>query len=230
MSVEDKTTTAVDTTTQTAEVTAEKTAAVTTEEADLLGDVPAAETTEAPAADAPAEDDVDDLLEGKVSDAEETVDATPEDYQFTAPEGFELDTELADAFKPVAKELKLSQDQAQGLVEKFAPKLLAQIGERQAAQWKVVQHGWAKEAKSDPAIYDAASKSVRPEIAIARDYFGPEFTAVIKMLGGSNHPVVLKGLAKLGQGLGEDTPAFGQPSKATTTKEQRLYPNDQPNK
>ena len=46
----------------------------------------------------------------------------PEKYEdFKMPEGTELDAEVSTAFQGVAKELNLSQDQAQGFLDKMAP-------------------------------------------------------------------------------------------------------------
>jgi hypothetical protein len=208
--------------------------AATAENEDLLGNDNTDDTASNPdgekAGDQKA-DEGDDLLEGKVSEEEEgegESTAAPEDYEFKIPEGYELDAELADISKPAFKEAGLSQEQAQALVEKLGPQILTKLGERQAAQWKDIQKGWAKESKSDPEIFDLNTKSVRPEIAVARSYFGPEFTAAIKMLGGNNNPAVLKALAKVGKALGEDGPGFGKPNAAPKTREERLYPNDQP--
>lgn len=175
---------------------------------------------------AKAKDDGDDLLEGKV--AEEAPAADAEDYDLTPPEGYELDADLAQSFKPVAKELKLSKEQAQGLVEKFGPQLMSQIGEKQAAAWAAVRQKWANEAKADPEFGGANLEKSLADVARARDFLGTDFTAAIKLLGGNNHPAILKALAKVGVALGEDTPGFGKPASAQTTVEQRLYPNDQP--
>lgn len=186
------------------------------------------ETDAASTADTSTNDE-DDLLDGKVGAKDENGDAAgasdQEEYEFTIPEGYEADAELADAFKPVAKELGLSKDQAQGLVEKFAPQMLTKLGEKQATAWKTIQKQWAGEAKADAEIFDVTAKAVRPEIAVGRDYLGPEFAAAIKLLGGNNHPAVLKALAKVGKALGEDAPAFGNPAKGKKSDAAEiLYP------
>lgn len=199
---------------------------------DLLGtgaDTAAGGEAEKPAADA-GEDD--DLLEGKVGkDGEEEKPAAEGDapvYEFKIPEGFEADAELADLSKPVFAEMKLTAEQAQGVVEKLGPQILTKIGERQAAQWKTIQKDWAKEAKADPDFGGKNLETSLSHVAKARDYLGPEFTAAVKLVGANNHPAILKALAKIGTALGEDTPGFGKPVKAASTAEQRLYPNDQP--
>lgn len=56
---------------------------------------------------------------------EETPPGAPEKYAFTAPEGQELDTSALAQFEPVARELNLTQEQAQKLVDVY-PKVLAE--------------------------------------------------------------------------------------------------------
>lgn len=50
---------------------------------------------------------------------EETPPGAPEKYAFTAPEGQELDTSALAQFEPVARELNLTQEQAQKLVDVY---------------------------------------------------------------------------------------------------------------
>lgn len=203
---------------------------------DLLGGdtAKAADEGKTDADAAKTETDEDDLLDGKVkAEAEKKEgegEANPDapSYEFKVPEGFEADAELAEISKPVFAKHKLTQEQAQGLVEELGPQILARVGERQAAAWNQVKEGWAKEAKADPEIFDAAAKAVRPEVAKGRDYLGPDFTAAIKLVGANNHPAILKALARIGAAVSEDTPGFGSQPKAKVTAEQRLYPNDQP--
>jgi len=199
---------------------------------DLLGDAAGAEGAEdAGAKKTESADDGDDLLDGKVGEEEKpeaAADGADEYGEFTIPEGYEADAELADISKPIFKELGLNKDQAQGLVEKLGPQILSKVGEKMAAQWKATQKQWAADAKKDADIFDASAKAVRPEVAVGRDYLGADFSAAIKQLGGNNHPAVLKALAKVGQALREDTPGFGKPAAKAKTAEQRLYPNDQP--
>lgn len=214
--------------------------AVTEAAEDLLGT-----TTDAGAADkgadgkdgkeaAAPEDDSDDLLEGKVKKDEDKKEgegdaASETDYaDIKIPEGYEADKELADISFPVFKEAGLKKEQAQALVENLGPKILTHIGEKYAKQWKETQSGWAKEFKNDAEYGGKNLDASLANVARARDYLGPDFTAAIKLVGGNNHPAILKALAKVGQALGEDTPAFGKPSAKESNQLERLYPNDQP--
>ena len=203
---------------------------------DLLGDVAKPDADASAAADKASDTtaggiDEDDLLEGKVSKDGEDKKAAGEgadDYgDFKIPEGYEADAELAEMSKPIFKEANLNKEQAQTLVEKLGPQIMAKIGEKQAAAWAKQKDAWAKEAKADPEFGGKNLDASLADVAKARDFFGAEFTAAIKLVGANNHPAILKALAKVGKALSEDTPGFGKP-KTTTTAEQRLYPNDQP--
>lgn len=71
---------------------------------------------------------------------EETPPGAPEKYAFTAPEGQELDTSALAQFEPVARELNLTQEQAQKLVDVY-PKVLAGVQQQQAESWQKQKTG-----------------------------------------------------------------------------------------
>ena len=62
-------------------------------------------------------------------------EGAPEKYEFTAGEGVELDTEALKDFEPVARDLNLTNEQAQKLVDAY-PKILAGVQQRQAEAWQ----------------------------------------------------------------------------------------------
>src|SRR5262245_60440079 len=55
----------------------------------------------------------------------------PEKYEFKAPEGVTLDTGLVNDFTPLAKELGMSQDAAQKVVDLYASKVLPRLATAQ---------------------------------------------------------------------------------------------------
>ncbi|HHE1859533.1 TPA: peptidase, partial [Salmonella enterica subsp. enterica serovar Strathcona] len=79
---------------------------------------------------------------------EETPPGAPEKYAFTAPEGQELDTSALAQFEPVARELNLTQEQAQKLVDVY-PKVLAGVQQQQAESWQKQTEDWAAAVKAD---------------------------------------------------------------------------------
>ncbi len=77
---------------------------------------------------------------------EETPPGAPEKYAFTAPEGQELDTSALAQFEPVARELNLTQEQAQKLVDVY-PKVLAGVQQQQGAAQRAIDTFGTKELK-----------------------------------------------------------------------------------
>lgn len=73
------------------------------------------------------------------------------EYAFTAPEGQELDTSALAQFEPVARELNLTQEQAQKLVDVY-PKVLAGVQQQQAESWQKQTEDWAAAVKADKDI------------------------------------------------------------------------------
>ncbi|EIR0409738.1 peptidase, partial [Salmonella enterica subsp. enterica serovar Paratyphi B] len=67
------------------------------------------------------------------------------------PEGQELDTSALAQFEPVARELNLTQEQAQKLVDVY-PKVLAGVQQQQAESWQKQTEDWAAAVKADKDI------------------------------------------------------------------------------
>src|SRR5690606_11849958 len=80
--------------------------------------------------------------EGK---AKEEPEGAPEQYEFKPADGIEIDPSVVENFAEVAKELNLSQDAAQKVLDKMAPVLAT----RQAEQLKAASEHWANEARND---------------------------------------------------------------------------------
>jgi len=172
----------------TATTTSEVTTGATT-------DAPVTETTSAP-----AEVKVEATTTEPVKT--EPVIKAPEKYEFKAPEGSMIGTEVLGSFETMAREFDLTQDQAQKLITDVTPLLAKQ----QQARLVEIANGWAAESKADKEIggdkFDAnmaiALKSV--------DTFGtPGLKELLKTSGLGANPDVLKFLYKVGTKLSEDT-------------------------
>ena len=138
---------------------------------------------------------------------EEAEQGAPEQYEeFKAPEGLSYDDQFMGTFKDVAKELNLSQKQAQQLLDKCAP-VLAQ---RQVEQIKAVSDQWVERTKSDKEIGGTNWTRAASDIARVRDRFGvnadgkmdPDIQEFMQTPIG-NHPGLLKLLARVGRAFGE---------------------------
>jgi hypothetical protein len=147
----------------------------------------------------------------------------PESYEFKMPEGVELDKAAADDFSVIAKELKLSQADAQRIAD-----VAVKMQQKQAETHASMVKGWAESCKTDKEF---GGDNLQQNLSVARkaiDTFGsPELKALLNSSGLGNHPEVVRFAFKAGKAISEDT--FVQSGSRTPTPdaslEKRLYPN-----
>ena len=108
------------------------------------GDNPAGE--EKPGTEKTAEELAAEKAEKDTADKAEKdkKPAAPEKYEFAAPEGQALDANALAVFEPIAKELGLTQEQAQKLVD-----IYPQIQQQQAEAWSKQVADWGEQVKAD---------------------------------------------------------------------------------
>lgn len=134
-------------------------------------------------------------------------EGAPEQYEdFKAPEGLQYDSTVIGNFKDVAKELNLSQDKAQVLLDKMAPVIVQQ----QLRRIQEISADWRAKTKKDAEIGGNNWTRAKADIARVRDKFAkgddgnidPDIAEFIKSPAG-NHPGVLKLLARVGRAFEE---------------------------
>lgn len=159
----------------------------------LLNQTPEATATETPATEEPKQEE----------DSREPTGA-PEAYEdFTLPEGIEVDAARADEFKAVAKELNLTQAQAQKLVDIQATRE-AQAAKAQAEAWTQLRADWEGKVKADPEIGGKALGENLAHAKKALDRFGtPALRDALEMMGWGSHPEMVRFVARVGRELGE---------------------------
>lgn len=171
--------------------------------------------TDAVAGEAPAE--------AKPEEAKAEAPVVPEKYEFKLPEGYALDEALVGEFTPIAKELELSNDKAQKLVEFYTKAEEARAAKAEKEHSEMVSQ-WVKNAKADPEIgganLDATIKSAQRALAA----FGSEsLKQLLSTTGLSNHPEVIRAFAKAGQHLREDKLVVSEAANAPRSYAERLY-------
>ncbi len=128
--------------------------------------------------------------------------AAPEKYEFKTAEGQELDAEAVKAFEPIAKELNLSNEQAQKLVDVYGGKIMPKLVEQQAAQWQQQIEQWSEQVKADKDLGTDASIGAAQK---AMDKFGsPELKQYLNETGLGNHPELVRIFANIGKAMSED--------------------------
>lgn len=125
----------------------------------------------------------------------------PDAYEFKPPEGQQFDTEVLSVFQEAAKELNLSQDAAQKILDKMAPTVQA----RQMQQLEQIRTDWANQATADK---EYGGDALNENLAIAKkslDAFGtPELRSLLQESGLGNHPEVIRFMFRAGKAISED--------------------------
>lgn len=162
----------------------------------------------------------------KQGDKGEAKTGAPESYDFKAPEGVEqLDSQLVETFTPLAKELGLSNDQAQKLVD-LAPQIQQRMAQQQAEAWGKQLEAWVGEVKADRDIGgDNLPATMASAQKVMQQFGTPELKAALEQTGMGNHPELVRLFAKVGKAMGEDSfVAGGKSSGGSGSIVDAFYP------
>ncbi len=157
-------------------------------------------------------------------------EAAPQYQPFTYPEGVTEDKELVAGFLPVAQKLKLSQEQAQELVDLQVQAALKSRQEDLKAQEAFIRSEKArfqKELEADPdvggAFHDRTME--RANLALRTYDRGGKMGALLAQWNIEVQPDIVRFLEAVGAGLEEDyAPAGGSGGKEKTAAEV-LFPD-----
>ncbi|EPJ2979049.1 peptidase [Klebsiella pneumoniae] len=178
------------------------------------GDHPAQQDGENPSVDGEGQQEKTENQDGEQqkTEKEQKQEGAPEKYEFQAGEGVELDAEALKDFEPVARELNLTNEQAQKLVDAY-PKILAGVQQRQADAWQAQTEEWAATVKADKEI---GGDKLTANLGVAQralDTFGtPELKEYLNGTGLGNHPELVKAFVKVGKAMSEDGVVTGKES------------------
>lgn len=157
-----------------------------------------------------ADDKTGDDDKGAADDDKDAV--VPEgDYDFTMPEGVELDSTLAERMSPIMKELGITQGQANKLAAELSGHI-AQQATAQAEGFVKQVNDWTATSMADKELggTDAKWKETVALANAAIDKVGtPEFTAMLGQTGVSNHPEMIRVMLRVARALGEDNLSLG---------------------
>ena len=175
--------------------------------------------------------------EGEVKDdgaaKEEATGIVPEgEYTVKVPEGMDLDTELLGKVSPIFKELGITQEGAQKLVDAYAPhiKQATQAQHDQAMKAFDAQiETWGKETKA--MLGPDAGKAMAPAAKLINTFAGKDAAALRGLLndtGLGNHPLMVKFLINAGKSIGQDSFVDGgnnsAPADNAEAAKGRMYP------
>ncbi|MEP8938434.1 peptidase [Enterobacter mori] len=141
----------------------------------------------------------------KPDDKEQKQDGAPEKYEFKPAEGQELDTAALEQFEPIARELNLTNEQAQKMVDLYGTKIMPMVQKQQAEAWQKQTEGWAETVKADKEIGGDKLTANLSAAQRALDQFGtPELKEYLNATGLGNHPDLVKTFVKIGKAMSED--------------------------
>lgn len=180
--------------------------------ADQAGDAPA----ENQSAENPADSQTGTLLQetdaseqkdgneqNNAQNAAEGEKTDPEQYELKIPEQY--GTEARGVFVEMAKDMGLSQEQTQKMIDRYGAEMSRQAEMRiEARNAQVVK--WNNELKNDP---DFGGQNFGANVEYYRRgvrHIDPEgkLTAILEQSGYGSHPVVVKAMAQIGREVGED--------------------------
>lgn len=167
--------------------------------------------------------------ETKVEDKTKTEtksDGAPEKYaDYKVPEGFELSADLKAKVDPVFKELGLSQENAQKLVDTYS-ELTKEASQAPLKAWADTVKAWGEESANHPDLRGklGPGKEINVTIGKALDSIGDatlasEFRQLMDLTGAGNHPAFIRVIHALAARVTEGTHVTGNgPSPAGQSK------------
>lgn len=200
-------------------------AAAPAQSGSLLGDMAKpADGGEQPAADGG---------DGKPAEGEQDpASQVPESYQFTMPEGEELDEAAAPLVQELFKDLGLPQEKAQEVLNK----LLEIDKARQPTQEQIQQHyeqqaadlnkSWADECRKLPDIGgDNFEKTLETCSKVMVKFASPELRNFLTYSALGSNPEFVKFVHAIGSAMSQDTLEHGgDAGKGPRSIEQKLWP------
>lgn len=216
---------------------------------DILTDAVADPSPEAlPKADVEQVPDPESLEAAPEQPSEdEPVSSAPEAYEpFSMQPGFEVDQSALDVAVPVFRELRLTQDQGQGLVDLFSQmrmedlSKLSQGAQAQIDDWHCeIQSEWGTDYDDNLAVAakavdfadrilreqlpnEAQFRMVEGEFGRVREAVTP-FRDALNETGAGNHPAIIKFVKSVGDMLSEDSIAPTARGRGQQTIADRWY-------
>ena len=162
---------------------------------------------------------------GEKKDENKKPEGAPEKYEFKAGEGVELDQEALKDFEPLARELNLTNEQAQKMVDLYSGKILPMVQKQQAEAWQKQTEGWAEAVKADKEIGGANLTSSISTAQRALETFGtPVLKEYLNTTGLGNHPELVKTFVKIGKAMSEDNVVTGGHDGGSNDLVSAFYP------
>lgn len=168
---------------------------------------PATPTPDAKDPAATPEADKDKSLLNKTEGDKAKPEGAPEKYEdFKVPEGYTLDSKVAEEASGIFKDMNLSQAQAQTLVDFYAAKT-REAADAPFEAYKTMRAEWQTKVAADPEI-GSKLPEVKQTVSRALDSLGDaklasDFREAMDLTGAGDHPAFIKAFYKLAQQVNE---------------------------
>ncbi len=159
--------------------------------------------------------------------ADDAPTGAPETYEtFSLPEGMEMNNAQLEVFLPIAKDLNLTQEQAQKLVSLDAEQKVAAAQAQQQATDDMLDE-WRETTKTDPEIGGAnLQQSLAHTNTFLNKFASPALRQLLDDTGVGNNIEVIRLFATAGKAMGEDgVIGHGGVNPAKKSHAELLYPN-----
>lgn len=139
----------------------------------------------------------------------------PDKYEFNLQEGLELSPELEADFTAIAKDAKLTQEQATKLIDLHS-KVVLDVMHKQ----EEIVDGWTAECQKQGLI---SHENIAAAKLAVNTFGGGEAMQVLVNTGVGHHPAIQKMLQNIGGLLMEDQPPDGQAPKSKELGDAELF-------
>jgi len=140
----------------------------------------------------------------EAKDAKGEAPAVPEKYELKLPENSQLSADHVEKVALYAKEQKLSNEQAQALLER-ENLAVSEFANRQQEEFKARTEAWLGEIKADKEIGgEAFNQNVEMAKRVVTRYATEEFRKTLDDTGLGNHPELVRVFSRIGKAMSED--------------------------
>lgn len=147
------------------------------------------------------------------AEKEQKQEGAPEKYEFKPAEGQELDAAALEQFEPIARELNLTNEQAQKMVDLYGTKIMPMVQQQQVEAWQKTTEQWAADVKADKEIGgDKLTGNLSAAQRALAQFGTPELKEYLEGTGLGNHPELVKAFVKVGKAMSEDGMVTGKES------------------
>ncbi|ALD78824.1 hypothetical protein P10159_4079 [Citrobacter portucalensis] len=154
-----------------------------------------------------------DKAKAEKAEKDQKQEGAPEKYEFKPAEGQELDAAALEQFEPIARELNLTNEQAQKMVDLYGTKIMPMFQQQQVEAWQKTTEQWAADVKADKEIGgDKLTGNLSAAQRALAQFGTPELKEYLEGTGLGNHPELVKAFVKIGKAMSEDGMVTGKES------------------